>query len=142
MNELKNALPYVANETQQEMTNQLAQGLETGDMQSLKKSQSLWVQDAGPVVETSVGFLESYQDPHGVRASWQGLVAIVNKPQTAVLDKLIEESDLFISRLPWNTKAARAPNSTRSEFENPSFKRPDYTSLDGQSHYSVPFSTD
>ena len=66
------------NETQQKMHEAYAKSFEGGSLLAFKDSQKFWVRDQGPMVESNIGFIETYRDPAGVRGEWEGFAAIVN----------------------------------------------------------------
>ncbi|CDK27663.1 unnamed protein product [Kuraishia capsulata CBS 1993] len=114
------AKKFVANETQLKMLECYIQSFTTGSMNAHKESQKLWVKDKGPVVESNIGFIETYRDPAGIRGEWEGLVSIVNKEQTAKFQHLVKNAPDFIKLLPWDMAV----------WEKPVFQAPDFTSLE------------
>lgn len=73
----------------------------------------------GPMVESNIGFIETYRDPHGIRGEWEGFAAMVNKERTRAFTKLVESAPENINKLPWGP-----------EFEKDTFLSPDFTSLE------------
>ncbi|KAI6168960.1 peptidase family M49-domain-containing protein [Pisolithus thermaeus] len=92
---------------------------ETGSIEEHKKGSTYWVQDVGPVVESYIGFIESYVDPYGGRAAWEGFTAIVNKEMSAKYDVLVNDAPELIKVLPWG-----------KDFEVDVFRKPDFTALE------------
>lgn len=100
---MKKARLHVANDTQRQMIGEYVKSFETGSLSAFKESQRYWVQDLEPMVESNIGFIETYRDPIGLRAEWEGLgetqllyigiydtiliikVAMVNKERTKAL---------------------------------------------------------
>lgn len=69
---IKKAEQEAANEIQRKMHGEYAKSFGTGSMEAYKQSQRYWIQDKGPTVESDIGFIETYRDPHGVRGEWEG----------------------------------------------------------------------
>lgn len=76
---VKQAELNAANDIQKQMLEQYAKSFSTGSIEAYKESQRLWVKDQKPAVETDLGFVETYRDPHGVRGEWEGFVSMVGR---------------------------------------------------------------
>ena len=106
------------NQNKKEMFEELIEGL-TSDYTHQKESQRRWIHDTKPVVEFVSGFIETYEDPVGVRGEWESFVAIVDKEKTKTLTELVNNSAEIIATFPWG-----------KDFEKEVFEAPDFTSID------------
>ncbi|KAF3901415.1 hypothetical protein AA313_de0209754 [Arthrobotrys entomopaga] len=107
------------NETQEKMMKEYVTSFSEGSLEAHKESQRHWIRDIGPTIETNIGFIETYRDPAGTKAYFEGWVAVVNKERTKVFGKLVEQAGKYIPKLPWS-----------KEFEKDKFQKPDFTSLE------------
>jgi len=73
---LKEAQKAAANDTETKMMAEYVKSFETGSLEAYKQSQRYWIQDKGPMVESDIGFVETYRDPHGIRGEWEGYASI------------------------------------------------------------------
>ena len=108
----------VANPDQSNMIQKYIDSFTSGSIEDHKEASIIWVGDKSPPVESYIGFIETYRDPLGVRAEWEGFVAAVNRDESLKFDKLVEGSEALLSKLPWPTT-----------FEKDVFLRPDFTSV-------------
>jgi len=101
------------------MINGYIESFQSGSIPDHKEASKFWVQDVGPVVESYIGFIETYVDPYGARAEWEGFTAIVDKKLSAKYETLVNEASQLIKVLPWG-----------EDFEVDVFRKPDFTALE------------
>ncbi|KIK54670.1 hypothetical protein GYMLUDRAFT_48591 [Collybiopsis luxurians FD-317 M1] len=116
---LEEAKKYAANAHQTNMIEKYIDSFNTGSIQDHKDGSTEWVRDVGPVVESYIGFIETYVDPYGGRAEWEGFTAVVNKTLSAKYDTLVSQAPELIKVLPWG-----------KDFEVEVFRKPDFTALE------------
>lgn len=117
--EAKKAEKVASNDNQKRMLEDYAKSFGAGSMNACVDSQRWWIKDKKPMVETNLGFVETYRDPHGVRGEWEGFVAMVNLERTRAFGKLVDSAESMIPKLPWGI-----------DFEKDKFLSPDFTSLE------------
>ena len=117
--ELENALPYARSDTQRNMIELYIKHFRHGNLDDHIDSQRQWIKDISPPVETNLGFIETYRDPAGTRAEYEGFVSVVNKEVSKKYKLLVDTAEEILPDLPWP-----------KEYEKAVFQKPDFTSLD------------
>nr|POE50155.1 dipeptidyl peptidase 3 [Quercus suber] len=116
---LAEAKKYALNDEEDKMQAAYVKSFHDGSMLAHKDSQRHWIKDRGPMVESNIGFIETYRDPQGIRGEWEGFAAMVNKERTRAFTVLVESAPKQIPKLPWP-----------KDFEKDKFLSPDFTSLE------------
>ena len=101
------------------MVEKYIEHFDTGDILAHKDSQRHWVKDLGPVVESNIGWIETYIDPTNQRGYFEGWVAVVDKIKSEKFGNLVKNSEHIIPLLPW-------PKNMEKE----KFLAPDFTTLE------------
>ncbi len=99
---LRKALPYCENEKQRHYTELLIAYYESGDLQLWDDYNVAWVGENEAVVDYINGFVETYLDPLGRKASWEGVVEVKDTEATKRCEILSRNAQWFEDNSPIN----------------------------------------
>lgn len=100
---LRAALPYAPLPTQAALR-KLIRYHQTGDLHDWRDFNIAWVQDRDSVVDFTIGFVEVYLDPRGIKGSWEGIVSYRDAVKTRAIAALADEAAWFEARMPWDER--------------------------------------
>ena len=97
---LDQALPWAMSMSQRKTLELLAAYFRTGEPDRFREAQREWVKEALPI-DAITGFVESYADPRGVKALFEGFVGAIDEPRSEVLRRLAANAQYFEDGKPW-----------------------------------------
>lgn len=99
---LRKALPYCENEKQKRHTELLISYYTTGDLKTWDDYNIEWVEENEAEVDYISGFIETYLDPLGRKASWEALVDVRDGEATKRCELLSRNAQWFEDNCPIN----------------------------------------
>ena len=98
--ELQAAIPFAENEAQKAIIEKLIAYYQTGDLKAFDAYSILWVEDTASEVDFVNGFIETYGDPLGMKASWESTVNFINKEATTRTKIISDNAQWFEDHSP------------------------------------------
>lgn len=105
---LKKAADVAENEQQARVLQTLIEFYRTGDLKTFDKYTILWVQETQAQVDFTNGFTETYGDPLGLKASWEGYANFKDLEATARTEKLSANAQWFEDHSPVDSRFKKA----------------------------------
>lgn len=106
---LKKAKQEETSPQRQEIIQLLIDFYVEGDLRIFDRYCIAWTQDTDSDIDFINGFIETYQDPLGLKGSWEGLVEIIDHKASEQTRLLSQHADWFEQRAPID-EAYRKPN--------------------------------
>lgn len=79
---------------------------ETGDLKDWDAYNIAWLKNDGRV-DAQIGFIESYIDARGVKATWEGIVNYADAKENRIMAFIGKRAQYFEDRMPWPEKYRR-----------------------------------
>lgn len=98
--ELEKATAFVENEKQRQIIATLIDYYRTGDLRTFDAYSILWVEDTDSQVDFVNGFIETYGDALGLKASWESTVNFRNEEATRRTQIISENAQWFEDHSP------------------------------------------
>ena len=130
--ELEKAIPFAENKAQKETIETLIDYYRTGDLRTFDAYSILWVEDTASEVDFVNGFIETYGDPLGRKASWESTVNFINKEATKRTKTISDNAQWFEDHSPVD------PRFKREQVKGVSAKVITVTMLGGDCYPSTP----
>ncbi len=97
---LEKAKTVAENELQQKIIGLLIDYYTTGDLKTFDEYSIAWVQDTASRIDFVNGFIETYGDPLGIKASWESIVNFKNLEATKRTETISQNAQWFEDRSP------------------------------------------
>ncbi len=97
---LQKAREYVENKQQSAILDSLIQFYITGDLETFDEFNILWVKALSGDVDFINGFIETYGDPMGMKATWEGVVQLKDHEETQRAKVIAENASWFEKHSP------------------------------------------
>lgn len=130
--ELEKAISFAENEAQKETIETLIDYYRTGDLRTFDAYSILWVEDTASEVDFVNGFIETYGDPLGRKASWESTVNFINKEATKRTKTISDNAQWFEDHSPVD------PRFKKEQVKGVSAKVITVTMLGGDCYPSTP----
>lgn len=97
---LEKAASVAENDQQRNVIHSLIDYYETGDLLTFDEYSILWVEDLNSRIDFVNGFIETYGDPLGFKASWESVVNFKNLEATKRTEKICSNAQWFEDHSP------------------------------------------
>lgn len=104
---LEKAASVAENDHQRRVIEKLIEYYRTGDLRKFDEYSILWVNDTESAVDFINGFIEVYNDPLGMKASWEALVNFKNPEATRRVAVISENAQWFEDHSPIDPRFKR-----------------------------------
>ena len=101
---LRQARPYAEDAQQQVVIDRLIEFYETGDLHTFDQYSIAWLANTEPLIDFVNGFIESYGDPLGMKASWESIVNYKDLAATRRTQTLSQNAQWFEDNSPVDSR--------------------------------------
>lgn len=101
---LRAAREFAEDEGQKAVIDSLVEYYETGDLKKFDEYSILWTNNTEPLIDFVNGFIETYGDPLGLKASWEALVNYKDVEATRRTEILCSNAQWFENNSPVDTR--------------------------------------
>ncbi len=97
---LEKAINVAETDTQRKELSYLVEYYKTGDLKTWDEYNVVWAKDTDPMVDYINGFIETYEDPLGMKATWEAIVDYTDMEATKRTKIITENAQWFEDNSP------------------------------------------